>query len=89
MDGLRIRLGGGVQQPEAMGQLRMAEALAGGAQSGRVSVTAVCYAYGVDESGSQSVLPMGLFINTTDLKVMADGGTALHTDIKVVPPNGR
>ena len=64
------------------------QALAGGAQSGRVSVTAVCYAYGVDESGSQSVLPMGLFINTTDLKVMADGGTALHTDIKVVPPNG-
>ena len=65
------------------------QALAGGAQSGRVSVTAVCYAYGVDESGSQSVLPMGLFINTTDMKVMPDGGTALHTDIKVMPPNGR
>ncbi len=65
------------------------QALAGGALSGRVSVTAVCYAYGVDDTGSQSVLPMGLFINTTDLKVMPDGGTALHTDIKVMPPNGR
>lgn len=65
------------------------QALAGGAQSGRVSVTAICYAYGVDEKGAQSVLPMGLFINTTDLKVMPDGGTALHTDIKVMPPNGR
>ncbi|MEQ1779787.1 MAG: hypothetical protein ABMA14_00385 [Hyphomonadaceae bacterium] len=65
------------------------QALAGGAQSGRVSVTAICYAYGVDDSGSQSVLPMGLFINTTDMKVMPDGGTALHTDIKVMPPNGR
>ncbi len=65
------------------------QALAGGALSGRVSVTAVCYAYGVDDSGSQSVLPMGLFINTTDLKVMPDGGTALHSDFKVLPPNGR
>lgn len=65
------------------------QALAGGAQSGRVSVTAICYAYGVDNNGSQSVAPMGLFINTTDMKVLSDGGTALHTDIKVLPPNGR
>lgn len=65
------------------------QALAGGAQSGRVSVTAMCYAYGIDQNGSQSILPMGLFINTTDMKVMPDGGTALHTDIKVMPPNGR
>ena len=65
------------------------QALAGGALSGRVSVTAVCYAYGVDDTGSQSVLPMGLFINTTDLKVMPDGGTALHSDFKMLPPNAR
>lgn len=65
------------------------QALAGGAQSGRISVTAMCYAYGIDNNGSQSILPMGLFINTTDMKVMPDGGTALHTDIKVMPPNGR
>lgn len=65
------------------------QALAGGAQSGRISVTAICYAYGIDNNGSQSVLPMGLFINTTDMKVMPDGGTALHTDFKVMPPNGR
>lgn len=65
------------------------QALAGGALTGRISVTAMCYAVGVDPSGAPSVSPIGLFINTTDLKVMPDGGTALHTDIKMMPSNGR
>ena len=65
------------------------QALAGGAMTGRISVTAMCYAVGVDPTGAPSVSPIGLFINTTDLKVLPDGGTALHTDIKVMPSNGR
>jgi hypothetical protein len=65
------------------------QALAGGAQTGRVNVVAICYSYDVDGNGVQSLRPMGMFFNTTDLNVMPNGQTALHSDIKVVPPNTR
>ena len=65
------------------------KALAGGATSGRISVVAMCYAYGPDENGAQAMSPMGLFINTTDLNVTPDGKAAVHSNIQVMPPNGR
>lgn len=64
-------------------------ALAGGATAGRISVVAMCYAYGPDSNGSQAMEPMGLFINTTDLNVTPDGKAAVHSNIQVMPPNGR
>jgi hypothetical protein len=67
----------------------LTQALAGGALNGRISVTTMCYAYGVDDSGAQSLSPMGLFINTTDLNVTFDGKAALHSNIQVIPPSGR
>jgi len=65
------------------------QALAGGAKAGRISVVAMCYAYGPDSNGTQAMSPMGLFINTTDLNVTADGKAAVHSNIQVMPPNGR
>lgn len=65
------------------------QALAGGATAGRISVVAMCYSYGPDNNGAQAMSPMGLFINTTDLNVLPDGKTAVHSNIQVVPPNGR
>jgi hypothetical protein len=62
------------------------QALAGGAQTGRFSVVAVCYSYGMDNNGSSLVAPMGVFINTTDMAVTADGHAALKTNVKVIPP---
>ena len=62
------------------------QALAGGAQTGRISVVAVCYSYGVDGEGVRSLAPMGVFINTTDLNVTADGNAALHSNFRVIPP---
>lgn len=64
------------------------EALAGGAQTGRISVVAVCYSFGVDGEGVQSLAPMGVFINTTDLNVMPEGVASLRTNVKVIPPAG-
>ncbi len=63
------------------------QALAGGATAGRVSVVAMCYAYGRDNSGAPSMLPMGLFINTTDMNVLPDGKASVHSNIRIVPPN--
>lgn len=65
------------------------QALAGGATAGRISVVAMCYAYGPDQNGAQAMQPMGLFINTTDLNVSPDGKAAVHSNIQVMPPNGR
>jgi len=65
------------------------EALAGGAQTGRISVVAVCYSFGVDGEGVRSLTPMGVFINTTNLNVTADGKAALHSNLRVIPPGGR
>ena len=65
------------------------QALAGGAQTGRISVVAVCYSYGVDGEGVRSLAPMGVFINTTNLNVTADGNAALHSNLRVIPPAGR
>ena len=62
------------------------QALAGGAVTGRVSVVAVCYAYGVTETGAPSLAPMGVFINTTDLSLLPNGNAALRTNLKVIPP---
>ena len=64
------------------------EALAGGAQTGRISVVAFCYSFGVDGEGVQSLAPMGVFINTTDLNVMPEGVASLRTNVKVIPPAG-
>jgi hypothetical protein len=61
-------------------------AIGGGAQTGRVSVVAVCYAYGLDGAGQQSVAPMGVFINTSDLNVLADGKASVQSRYKIVPP---
>lgn len=65
------------------------QALAGGATAGRISVVAMCYAYGPDNNGAPSLLPMGLFINTTDLNVLPDGKASVHSNIQIVPPNVR
>ncbi len=66
------------------------QALAGGAQTSRVSVVAVCYSFGVDgEGGAQLLAPMGVFINNTDMTLTADGNAALRTNVKVIPPYGR
>lgn len=61
-------------------------AIAGGAQTGRISVVAVCYAYGLDGAGQHSVAPMGVFINTSDLNVLPDGKAAVQSRYKIVPP---
>ena len=65
------------------------QALAGGATAGRISVVAMCYAYGPDHNGAPSMLPMGLFINTTDMNVLPNGKTSVHSNIQIVPPNAR
>ncbi len=65
------------------------QALAGGAQTGRISVVAVCYSFGVDGEGVRSLAPMGVFINTTDLSMTADGNAALRSNLRVIPPAGR
>lgn len=62
------------------------QALAGGAQAGRVSVVAVCYLHGAPDGASPTLAPMGVFINTTDLNVLPDGNAALRTRVKVIPP---
>lgn len=63
------------------------QAIAGGAQTGRVSVVAVCYVYGAATDGAAPTLaPMGVYINTTDLNVLPDGVAALSTKYKVIPP---
>jgi len=62
------------------------QALAGGAQTGRISVVAVCYTYDVGGVGDQALAPMGVFINTTDLDVLPNGHAALRTNVKVIPP---
>jgi hypothetical protein len=62
------------------------QALAGGAQTGRISVVAVCYSYDVAGVGEQALAPMGVFINTTDLDVLPNGQAALRTNVKVIPP---
>lgn len=64
------------------------QALAKGAKEGRISVVAMCYAYGLSDQGVHSLTPMGVFINTTDMDVV-DGKAALHTNVKYVPPVGR
>lgn len=64
------------------------QALAGGAQTGRISVVAVCYSYGVDGQGVQLLAPMGVFINTTDLSVQPEGVASLRTNVRVIPPVG-
>ncbi len=64
------------------------QALAGGAQTGRISVVAVCYTYGVDGQGVQLLAPMGVFINTTDLSVQPEGVASLRTNVRVIPPVG-
>ena|GEM_PF-1681798 len=61
------------------------QALAGGAQTGRISVVAVCYTYDVGGIGDQALAPMGVFINTTDLDVLPNGQAALRTNVKVIP----
>lgn len=65
------------------------QALAGGAQTGRISVVAVCYSYGVDGQGVQLLAPMGVFINTTDLSVQPEGVASLRTNVRVIPPVGQ
>ena len=62
------------------------QALAGGAQTGRISVVAVCYTYDAGAVGDQALAPMGVFINTTDLDVLPNGQAALRTNVKVIPP---
>ena len=64
------------------------QALAKGAKEGRISVVAMCYAYGLSDQGVHSLIPMGVFINTTDMDVV-DGRAALHTNVKYVPPVDR
>lgn len=61
------------------------QALAKGATAGRVNVVAVCYAYSRLDNGLPSPVPMGVFINTTDMDVI-DGKAALHSNVKYVPP---
>jgi hypothetical protein len=65
------------------------QALAGGAQTGRISVVAVCYSYDVAGIGDQALAPMGVFINTTDLDVLPNGQASLRTNVKVIPPLAR
>lgn len=65
------------------------QALAGGAQTGRISVVAVCYSYGLDGREIQSLAPMGVFINTTDLNVLPEGVASLRTSVKYIPPAER
>lgn len=62
------------------------QALAGGAQTGRISVVAVCYTYDAAAIGDSALAPMGVFINTTDLDVLPNGQAALRTNVKVIPP---
>ena len=62
------------------------QALAGGAQTGRISVVAVCYTYDIGGVGDQALAPMGVFINTTDLDVLPNGHASLRTNVKVIPP---
>ena len=62
------------------------QALAGGAQTGRISVVAVCYTYDPAAVGDSALAPMGVFINTTDLDVLPNGQAALRTNVKVIPP---
>lgn len=64
------------------------EALAKGAQSGRVNVVAICYQYGISGLGAQSLVPMGVFINTTEMQVLPDGTAAFHANVRHVPPAG-
>jgi hypothetical protein len=65
------------------------QALAGGAQTGRISVVAVCYTYETVDGRPSALAPMGVYMNTTDLNVLPDGKAALHTRYRIVPPSGR
>ena len=65
------------------------QALAGGAQTGRISGVAVCYMYETQDGRTSTLAPMGVYMNTTDLNVLPDGKAALHTRYRIVPPTGR
>ena len=65
------------------------QALAKGARAGRVNVVAICYVYDLNDAGVHALTPMGVFINTTDMDVTADGKAALHTNVRYVPPLDR
>jgi hypothetical protein len=62
------------------------QAIAGGAQTGRISVVAVCYTYETEDGRTSTVAPMGVYINTTDLSVLPDGNAALSSRYRIVPP---
>jgi hypothetical protein len=62
------------------------EAVGKGAKTGRANVVAVCYRWEIAADGTRSMVPMGVFINTTDMNLSPDGIAAFHTNVKFVPP---
>lgn len=67
----------------ALGGLQ--EALMRGAQSGRVTVVATGCEVGLAGRELRSYAPVGVFINTTDMRVGADGKARFHTNVKFIP----
>jgi hypothetical protein len=67
----------------ALGGLQ--EALMRGAQSGRVTVVATGCEVGLAGHVLRSYAPVGVFINTTDMRVGADGKARFHTRVKFIP----
>lgn len=61
------------------------EALMRGARSGRVTVVATGCEVGVEGRQLRSYAPVGVFINTTDMLVGADGMARFHTSVKFIP----
>lgn len=61
------------------------EALAQGARSGRVTVVATSCHVGMDGKAIRTVVPLGVFINTTEMNVGEDGNAQFRTRIKFIP----
>lgn len=61
------------------------EALVRGARSGRVTVVATGCEVGMEGRQLRSYAPVGVFINTTDMLVGADGKARFHTNVKFIP----
>jgi hypothetical protein len=61
------------------------QALAQGARTGRVTVVATSCQIGMDGKAIRTVVPLGVFINTTEMDVGEDGKASFRTRIKFIP----
>jgi hypothetical protein len=61
------------------------QALALGARTGRITVVATSCQVGMDGQAIRAVVPLGVFINTTEMNVGDDGQAHFRTRVKYIP----